>query len=347
MYRTLLVSALTPGHRHLGVAFVCSGTVVLLVSYLAICLHAGSPWPWHVVVHENGRLTLLGTVLFYEHAARELPLDLLLGLAVGGSTLLIAESRGAALRGRPRAAIALLLALTAGTILIGGAVEVGPAGLAENLLQKPTRPGAPPVWGAHWHYHLLSRLALLFVSLGFAGVIRCWSGGGSGLSDRMGLMVVIGTFAGFIVLTIVFAAGPTPLTMPFTDSRYLGHQARELLTHGLVTLPIAFGCCLILIGQTAPIDRVHHGAQGRRVAGPAWLRGAAASAILGTALAGYVGIASLVTGAASRGQADDPVTLIFPHVFEHGFTYLVVSLTACLVVASGLRTACGRHSGPT
>ncbi|CAN0555681.1 unnamed protein product, partial [Laminaria digitata] len=54
---------------------------LLLLSYGAIAVEAGTAWPWMAFVHESGDKTLLDTLLYYDHAARELPVDIALGVA--------------------------------------------------------------------------------------------------------------------------------------------------------------------------------------------------------------------------------------------------------------------------
>lgn len=58
--------------------------LVLLVAFVAVCVQAGTPWPWNRVVHEDGQHTFLGTIFYFEHATRELLLDAALALAVAG-----------------------------------------------------------------------------------------------------------------------------------------------------------------------------------------------------------------------------------------------------------------------
>ena len=58
---------------------------VLLVAFVAVCLQAGTPWPWNSVVHEDGHHTLLETIFYFEHATRELLLDAVLAMAVAGA----------------------------------------------------------------------------------------------------------------------------------------------------------------------------------------------------------------------------------------------------------------------
>ena len=45
----------------------------------------------------------------------------------------------------------------------------------------------------------------------------------------------------------------------------------------------------------------------------------------------YLTVASLAGSAISQGQSESLVILVFPHFFEHVFSYLVVTLTAALV----------------
>ena len=59
--------------------------LVLLVAFIAVCVQAGTPWPWNRVVHEDGQHTFLGTIFYFEHATRELLLDAALALAAAGA----------------------------------------------------------------------------------------------------------------------------------------------------------------------------------------------------------------------------------------------------------------------
>lgn len=131
---------------------------VLVVSYLAICVSAGTAWPWQAVVHESGRLTLAQTVLYYEHAASELPLDLLTGASAAAGLICFRRARphlagveAGRLRGRLRVAGTVLFAgvmlILAGTVLTRGRDE-----LRLHLLQNYTRLGEPAIFGSHWRY---------------------------------------------------------------------------------------------------------------------------------------------------------------------------------------------------
>ena len=292
---------------------------VLLVAFVAIAVYTNNPWPWQEIVHESGDRTLTGTVLYFEHAARELPLDILLGIACGGSLLFAFPARkGApAVSKRKRLGILAIATLVAvGPILLGTLHVGGVQELSDNLLQLHTRPGAPLDWGAHWRYHLLSRAFLLLLTLGLAGMVVLMVGRAGG-GGRTGLLIFATTLGLYVVLTLVFV----PNLEPFKNPVYLGHQVREVLTHVLVTIPMAWGVCLILAGdRSKPSSRGNASVRWPVVAG-------FGSLVLGS----FLLVAGLMSSAASQGQTKSVILLVFPHFFEHSFTYIVVALVAGLV----------------
>lgn len=301
-------------------AWVLPG-VVLIAAYTAIAIHAGDAWPWREIVHESGDRTLIATVLYYQHAARELPLDLVLALAVAGSALFALPSGNTAVSAPHRslrrvwlggAAVLVVAAIVAGTLAVGGVSSLG-----DNLLQMHTRPGEPLAWGAHWRYHLLSRAALLLVSLGFAAGLVRLVGGSAARGAVSGLALYGAALATFAGLSLVFA----PDLDPFRDPVFLGHQIREVFTHALVTLPAAWALCLALAGpNAAPL----------RDAGVSLLWPAVAGGA-GLFLGAFLLVAALGASAATQGQTDSLVLLLAPHFFEHSFSYLVVPLVAGFV----------------
>ncbi len=314
--------------RYLAVALLSLASGLLLLSYVVICVHTGSAWPFYEVVHEDGVRTLVGTVLYVEHAARELPLDILLGIAIGGSFLFTRPIRREhRYREVGRTCKGISFAFAAGfvtmVILVGTVYESGWKPLWDNLLQYHTRPGAALVWGAHWRYHLLSRLALILVPLGFVAGLRWLYGGYAGRGMSRGRTVVLGAIAAFLSLTLLFSPDLGTLWLPLFDPIFLGHQAREVVTHGLITLPMTWGICLLRLQPETPPPQGYGWTS-------VWLGGAG---IVGILLGLYVGIGALVTGAASQGQTDDIVMLIFPHVFEHSFSYALVPCVAAWLYA--------------
>jgi len=309
----------TPKRTILYLAFSIPG-ITLLLAYFSICYFAGSFWPWQIMVHESGERSLLNTVLYYEHAARELPLDLILGVAIGASALFALPhqssppSRWMGLRRSHLLAIAS--AIVAASIIGGTIVGEGTAVLWENLLQMHTRPGEQLDWGAHWRFHLLSRLSLMLASLGFARCTIWHLKGTKGRGSHSALRYFGYVLATFAVLTILFRPNPDP----FLDAIYLGHQMREVFTHLLVTLPLGWAVCLSLAGTDG---KAGSGAgTGVRLAFQAGL--------IGCTLWVYLFLVSIYSDSITHGQTGNFILLISPHFFEHAFSYLLVPLVAAL-----------------
>jgi len=301
--------------RRLGWLLVALACLVLVAAYGAMSWEHGTTLLWKVPVHEDGHRTLAQTLFYFEHATRELPVDLLLGVIVGaGAAGALPPPRATTGRFRPLLS-ALLLALLL-LIAVPTALQLGLGGLRDNLLQYPTREGAPLVWGAHWRYHLLERGSWILLVLGFWGIVRAFR---PKSSRGRGKTVWIGIGA-FLALTALFTPNYQALALPFTDARYLGHQIREIFTHGLVTIPLCIGMLLLYPREEGDFST----RPGRGLAGSILL------ICLAAALIAYVFLAALGADAASAGQSDSLITLLAPHFFEHGFTYLVTPVTALL-----------------
>jgi hypothetical protein len=106
---------------------------------------------------------------------------------------------------------------------------------------------------------------------------------------------------------------------PFLDARFLGHQARELGTHALVTLPFALGTCLTLADRLGVDERPR---------GRVWSWPVAIAAAGALALGAYLAVAVGLTRAEVRTQTSDVTALVYAHLFEHTLTYVLVALLA-------------------
>ncbi len=276
---------------------------VLALAFLVICLHAGTPWPWHVVIHEDGHRTFLDTVFYFEHALGELPLELLLSAAVAGSMLWFyappVDSRRL-LRPVAFACVALYVVIVA-----GACIRVGTKVAMLNLMQYHTRDDQPMVFGSHWRYHLLSHVALMLLPCVLV------SAGKRGQRNN----VLIAAWVLFAALTMVFGVDGAP----FTDARYLGHQARELFTHTLVTIPMA----IAMVGR------------GTFVVTWTKLPKAATAAFL--FLSAYLAAGVLLTRSHQVAQSSDWVEVVCGHFIEHTLSYVVVPAHAVFFYLLGAR----------
>jgi len=299
-------------------AFAIPG-ITLATAFFTICYVTGSFWPWQEMVHESGERSLLNTILYYEHAARELPVDLILGVAIGASALFALPHQNSPPRWmglRRSYLLAAASAFVVVAIIAGTLVGEGTGVLSENLLQMHSRPGEQLEWGAHWRFHLLSRLSLMLASLGFAGCIIWLLRGTEGCGRSSALRFFGYVLATFAVLTVIFRPNPDP----FLDAIFLGHQIREVFTHLLVTLPLSWAVCFSL----ANIDENAESGTGTNG------RLAILAGLTGFALWVYLFFASIYSDSIAQGQTDNLILLVSPHFFEHAFSYLLVPLVAGL-----------------
>jgi len=178
-----------------------------------------------------------------------------------------------------------------------------------DLLQSRTRDDVS-AFGSHWHYHWLSTVwfgaAVAVAPIG----LRLITGASMLRIHRLWTGIAWGYF---LLLTLIFGMSAEI----FVDVRYAGHQAREILTHGLVTLPL--GLAILLAwertrGGEAPIQKR---------AAFRWL--ALAGAVL---IPLYLVIISLSGDVMAEGQAEMGLSgMVAAHFFEHTLDYLfVVSL---------------------
>ena len=314
------------------VIFFYLPALVLAAAFIAVCVQSGTPWPWSRVVHEDGRHTLLGTIFYFEHATRELVLDSVLALAVAGAVRHFyppSPETGSAALAQMRARFALGTAVALAVIL-GGTAYVDAFGdrfasasrgnvILENLAQFPTRDGAPFAWGAHWRYHLIERFAEIVLVFCVAGIVWLCNGRPGSRDGPRRASMYITALVVFVVATLVFR----PSLESFRDPTFLGHQLRELLTHSLVTLPLALGTCFWLARRFS-VPSSSGGDKPRTW--PIYAAGAIA-----IACGGFVLVASILQKAQTYGQRTSLAELIFPHFFEHSLGYAYVAALAGLL----------------
>jgi hypothetical protein len=306
--------------------------MVLLVAFVAVCVQAGTPWPWGSVVHEDRQHTLLGTIFYFEHATRELLLDAVLAVAIAGAVRYFyppSATAGAPDLARTRAILAVAV-LTILALILGGTAYLNAFGpyysaeargqaILDNLAQYPTRAGVPFVWGAHWRYHLVERFAEIALAFCVAGLLWLRDGRPASSSRYRESRLYVGALGVFAVATLVFGVSAEP----FRDPRYLGHQLRELVTHTLVTLPLAVGVCVVLARKfSLPLA----GVRSRLPAWPIYVAGS-----VGVACSAFVLVASVLLKAKTYDQTTNLAALLFPHFFEHSLGYAFTSALAGLL----------------
>lgn len=303
--------------RSRSMLVIAGGLGVLGTAGAWLATAHGTPALWNVVVHESGRYTLGQTVFYFEHFLREVPTLLAVALfvvAAYGVPAIPASERPRARRMAKVYASGILLA--AGMVVFAFqivAAEDGAFAAWRNLMQYHTRDELVS-YGSHWRFHWLSTLWLGLATALCAQIAARWFG--APLPGEAHARRVIGAIAWgwFLGLSLIFV--PTP--EPFLDPRYIGHQAREILTHSLVTLPLG-------MGLLAYIFR-HHG---HRPAGNRPLQSTLSIPAIAAVVAipAYLGFATVFADALAHGQtAGGMAAMVAAHFFEHVLDYVFVAL---------------------
>jgi hypothetical protein len=290
----------------------------LLGAYGWLALDHGTPALLGTVVHESGRRTLADTVLYWRHLLRELPLagayvvsSLAAVVAYGPCRTSAPSSRGraAALGG---AVLVVAVAWAAATRSLGADV------VWLELRQSYLDDGGASQPGAHWRFHLLATFAYAAAAVVLAAVLRRVVDGAWCAPTRTARTRAISLLA----IAVLLPTGLWGLTAdPFVDPRYLGHQAREVATHLVVTLPLSFAVLAIVGGWRAAPATTE-----RRSRPP---RDVAIAAVAVAIAVAYLGLGSFLTHATQAARPGARMSsLIGAHYYEHGLDYLLVVLLA-------------------
>lgn len=196
---------------------------------------------WKSIIHEQGTRNLWQTILFYEHVLRELPLDTIYAFAIVGFARWygIRPSGPSLLGGRfsLRVAAGVVACLVVTWALASTYFYLGAGAVRDNLFQwkiDHTTFG----FGLHWHFHWLGMIAVFFATGGVVKIVQSLLGC-SPSRDRAWLFVWL---AVFICMSIIFGFS----SKTFNDPRFLGHQAREVVTFIPLGVLPALACLVIL-----------------------------------------------------------------------------------------------------
>lgn len=318
MATTLDGGALPPGRTPTRATLVIGAAAGLLgLALLWLAVEHRTLALWNIVVHESGRYTLGGTVLYFRHFLREVPTLIALTLfflAAYGVPELSPAMRHRAwarapLYGMWAAAAGFLVLIAIGlTTLDDGAVSAW-----RDLVQFHTRDDVA-AYGSHWRFHALSTVWLAVAAPLVAGAASRWFGAPAPAPAPRRRLLRILAWSWFLGLTILFV----PTAEPFVDPRFIGHQAREILTHGLVTLPVALGVIAFLMRR--------HGVEGRGGMQPPALRPLPLGLFLGIPL--FLAGATVFGDVMATGQRDGGLAaMVAAHFFEHTLDYVFVAMT--------------------
>jgi hypothetical protein len=317
-------------------------SLLVLGAYLWLALDHGTLWLFPAVVHESGDYTLLQTILYFRHVIRELPITLLYAISsVAAFKVYGPTGHGPIPRSKryliPAVFVLVVVSVSWFMTINTWGVEVA----LQEVLQGYTRDDTF-LPGSHWPFHLLSTIGYFLAAIIVAALLHYGIHGT--LPPRRPTVRsqwIGGTIVAILAMTILLGL----TTAPFLDPRYIGHQARELLTHLSITLPLSFG---VLLRETRTAsgsitEQIHRdewiGQRHVKIVTPSrriYHDLIAAAAVLFLGLLFLVG-GTLLTGAVGHARPGTPLSsLVAAHLFEHTVDYLLV---ACLILTTWRATA--------
>lgn len=305
----------------------------LLAAYTVLAVEHRKALLLDVVVHEDGRRTLLQTILYFEHFLRELPVEIVIAwaaaIALSASAPPAADPRRSRLTGVLAGSLALLIA-TSSFAAAAWRTGVWSAGL--DLLQYRTRDD-DVAFGSHWHSHLHQIVAMALSAGGIAAVYRWTVAAAATLTSSTRRWFVWAAVVGGVTLLL------RPDRVDWNATRLLGHALRELVTHAALTLPLTFAALLVVEGEsTAAIPPARAPGVLRRGLGLLLL-----AAVVPLALLAQLSGRDVMAAARKR---TSPWDLLASHAFEHAIDYAFAALVAIAVYeALRPRGACVAQAG--
>jgi len=202
--------------------------LLLAGSYLYMAVTYRRLWLLDTIVHENGKYTLLQTILYFRHFTWEwLGKSIYCFYLVGaffyyGNCKNESEfGRKSISRWKVHAGWIISVVISALAIFIASQ-QFGFTEILRGLLQYRVNENSPLEFGSHWRNHFLSNVAL-FGGSALAIILYRILGRGGWKRRKYSLLFGLSALA-FCVLTIVFGFNAKQFQAP----SYLGHQLREI-----------------------------------------------------------------------------------------------------------------------
>jgi hypothetical protein len=294
---------------------------ILFISYSYLAYELDTPFLFYAHIHESGRYTLLETIFYFDHFIREILVSVLTAFIVAISFYLFSPL--------PLRDFRRMMSITKYTIpcllfflivvIAGALLKNGFHSFLLDLLQFRTRDNLVS-YGSHWHSHLLHIQFIFFTSLAVSFMYRGITHTKSTIMNKGGITFLIIWQAVIILLTLTFI----PDIKPFTDTRYLAHQFREIITHISVTMPLAFAF-LIAIEYKSPASQVSHNVSAFKKIGFLLFIGCLAIPL-------YILIQLSGRNIMAEAQTKtNYFNLLASHYFEHSLDYVFVPLLTATI----------------
>ncbi len=299
----------------------------LAVSYGYLVRWHRKAWLLRTIIHENGRLTLLGSVFYFDHFVACVPMVTVFALCTAGGVAVTAQVPAHVDVAGAR--LAALLLLGAATMLIVAAfiaavLTVGWQRTIDYTLQRIERDGVLSK-GGNWNQLQLSNVPIAVGTIGAASTLR-WLGAEVGASGDASLF---GSGIACIAAGIALLVGLGVLCWcsweAFRNPRWLAHSMREVATFPLTGIPIALASIVLTVHALFGV--------GTWSVQPSWLAlllvGVAGGIVaLEFAAVRDVDVLAIAQKPSFANEGMSIPYLLAAHVFEHLLDFVLLALMA-------------------
>lgn len=248
--------------RHLILVLLALPVTYFAISYCYLAWWHNEIFLWNTLVHENGRLTLSGSMFYFDHFVACVPMIVLFalfsagGFALAGHQFVAIDKFRASVAAASLLGVAVLLVLGA---LVASIYTVGRQRTIDYALQRIERDGVMST-GGNWNQLQLSNIPIALGAISVSGTLIMFASGAG--SKRDSGLITGGKIC--IAAAVTLMVGISALTFSgwqaFLNPRWMAHSIRELATYPITGIPIALIGILLaeryMSGQKAWVVKV-------------------------------------------------------------------------------------------
>lgn len=234
-----------------------------IISYGYLTVWHRSPFLWGTLIHENGRLTLQGSLFYFDHFIGCVPMVTLFALCTAGGFALSGYSPPSTNVSRAQFVAVLLIVSSLLIVLFAFIASVRTVGWQRTLdyaLQRIERDGILSK-GGNWNMLQLSNIP---IALGTVALSSALVKLAQGYDPKGSVSLIVGGIC-CIGVAAALSAGITGANwcgwLCFLNPRWLAHSIREIATYPLTGIPIALASVALveryISGVTLYTVRVH------------------------------------------------------------------------------------------
>jgi hypothetical protein len=293
-----------------------------VVSYAYLVYWHRRLFLWNTVIHENGRLTLAGSLFYFDHFLGCVPMITFFALSAAGGFALGGSLPAGAPRAKTAAIVLLLAAALFLTVTLAASIaKVGWQRTSDYAFQRIERDGVTSK-GGNWNQFQVSNIPIFLGTIGLGSAVAV---SGPGATARDGPIIAVICLALALLLSIGLSAANWCGWRAFGNPRWLAHSIREVATYPLTGIPIA-------LAAVALTESYLSGAAGyvvtMRPMSLLMIASGVALVLMQLVLLRRVNISSIAQRPAFAPRGLSIPYLLASHVFEHFLDFTFIALVA-------------------